>query len=598
MSKIEVGGAPLPPPTAGPRRSGAGRLLLGDRRTYLLVLTALLLPLLVAAVRALLDDSIAPSGDVALIELRTRDVGSQTPLVGSYQRFGFNQPGPLLFYVLAVPYRLFGARFAGLEVGTLALGAASLAGVAWVSIRRGGPVLLLWVGLLAAVLVHGVGPAWVGNPWEPHGLLLPCAALILLAYDAAAGRLWTLPLVGAMASLIGQAYATLLPFALALGGWALVGALAATVRRPEVRPVALRALGATVLLTGALWAPAVIEQLTREPGNLTAMTEALDRPEPALGIADGARLVAIQLGVPAPWLGWATPLDGFGLTVDPGGAHTVPLGALALVIALVVAAVRRLPSGLLAATAALAVVVAALSLSRLFGPVFIWIPQWTRVLGFACWASVGWVLAEALPAELRARFRPLLVAVLLVATLGVSLVNVVDAATHERVDDPITQVVTRLTRQAAPAIAALEEPVLVTTTAEPPVVFGGAVGLESLVLAVERSGVETVVAVEMRYHFGPERAHPERATAELRLALEASPVPPGFRVVGRADPLTPEQREERTRLLESIGLDEGAALQDVQSVLDRDPSIRPVFEQVEAFADFPPFVLLLADGRR
>src|SRR5437868_1919006 len=50
-----------------------------------------------------------PAGDWSVLELRTRDVGStSTPLVGPYSRFGWNHPGPLMFWLLAVPYRLFG----------------------------------------------------------------------------------------------------------------------------------------------------------------------------------------------------------------------------------------------------------------------------------------------------------------------------------------------------------------------------------------------------------------------------------------------------------------------------------------------------------
>ncbi|MDQ3384768.1 MAG: hypothetical protein M3503_01960, partial [Actinomycetota bacterium] len=227
-----VGSAGAPPAPGAAAGADVARQQGRDRWRLVVpvVLAALLLPLVVGVVRAVLDDPTAPSGDVALIELRVRDVGSKTPLLGSYGRYGFNHPGPLLFYVQALPYRLLGARFAGLEVGTLALGALAVAAIAWVTLRRGGPLLLLWAGLLVAVLVHAVGPAWLANPWEPHGLLLPCAALVVLAFDAAAGRWWTLPIVAGVASLLGQAQATLLPLAVALGAVATAGVAARVVR--------------------------------------------------------------------------------------------------------------------------------------------------------------------------------------------------------------------------------------------------------------------------------------------------------------------------------------------------------------------------------
>lgn len=592
-AELESEAAPATDATPADILTRRGRASIG-RTLNAVVLAALLLPFVIGAARALADDSIAPSGDVALIEVRTRDVGSQTPLLGSYQRFGFNQPGPLLFYLLAVPYRLFGARFAGLEVGTLALGALSVAAIAWVCHRRGGTVLLLWVGMLVAVLVHGVGPAWVANPWEPHGLLLPCAALVLLVFDAAAGRAWTLPLVAATASLLAQAYATLLPFAWLLGFAAAAGVVASAVCRPRERPIARRAVVATVVLTAVLWTPTAVEQLTGEPGNLTAMARELDQSGSTLGLVDGARLIAIQLGHRGPWMGWPTPLEDLSPIVDPSAAPVVPIGAVALAGACLVALRLRLTAGWLAAAAAAAALAGAVGLSRLLGPPFVWIPQWTRALGFVCWAAVGWVAVAAAPASLRDRFRAPITGVLLVATIGLSLLNATEAATAERLDEPLAGAVKALVDDAGATIAALDEPVLISSTAAPSIVFGShSEGLESLVLALERDGVKTVVDARLANRFGPERARPERARSELRLALEGDPVPAGARLVATADPLSAGERTERTRLLESIGLGAEASIADIVGSVARDPSVRPVADRLTRFSDLPPFVLLL-----
>src|SRR5262245_57976259 len=43
-----------------------------------------------------------PIGDLALIDLRVRDVWSRDiPLTGAYSRFGWNHPGPLLSWLMA-----------------------------------------------------------------------------------------------------------------------------------------------------------------------------------------------------------------------------------------------------------------------------------------------------------------------------------------------------------------------------------------------------------------------------------------------------------------------------------------------------------------
>ncbi len=147
-----------------------------------------LLPLLVLAVRVLAHAWGNPGGDLALIELRVRDVGSHTPLLGSYGRYGFNQPGPLWFYALALPYRVFGSNYAGLQLGVLIVNAAAVVTVLVIARRRGGTVPVLLAAALLAVLLHGLGGGWLADPWEPHGLTLPCVALVFLAGECGTRR--------------------------------------------------------------------------------------------------------------------------------------------------------------------------------------------------------------------------------------------------------------------------------------------------------------------------------------------------------------------------------------------------------------------------
>src|SRR5262245_461934 len=99
-----------------------------------------------------------PAMDWALIELRVRDVGtSQTPLLGPFSRFGWNHPGPLLYVLLAVPYRLLGASSSGLLVGAVVLNAGSVAGCLLVARRRGGFWLVAGVAVLLGILLHALG---------------------------------------------------------------------------------------------------------------------------------------------------------------------------------------------------------------------------------------------------------------------------------------------------------------------------------------------------------------------------------------------------------------------------------------------------------
>ena len=180
------------------------RSLLSDARVLLwAVVVVSLVPLVISAVRVLFAHRFAFHEDDALIELRVRDVGAHTPLVGSYQRYGWNQPGPLLFYVLAVPYRVFGAQFAGLQLGALMLAGASIVGIAVIAWRRGGIGLLLWSSVLVGVLAHAI-PAHLVDPWEPRVLILPAALLFFLAFDAVSGTDWAAPIAVAVGSLLAR----------------------------------------------------------------------------------------------------------------------------------------------------------------------------------------------------------------------------------------------------------------------------------------------------------------------------------------------------------------------------------------------------------
>src|SRR5690606_24866080 len=111
----------------------------------------------------------APSTDLALMELRTLDVGGPaTPLVGPYSRFGWYHPGPLAFWVLAVPYRLLGAQPVGMLIGTAMVHAAAAAGCLALARRRGGRALTALVAPMLAPLIGGFGDRYRVYFWSPY----------------------------------------------------------------------------------------------------------------------------------------------------------------------------------------------------------------------------------------------------------------------------------------------------------------------------------------------------------------------------------------------------------------------------------------------
>ena len=457
----------------------------------------------------------------------------------------------------------------------------------------------MWAAVVLAVFLRGVGPAWLLDPWEPHVLPLVAAALFVLAYDAVAGRAAALPWIAAGGSLLAQSWATLLPLGVAMGGWAVVGLIVQAGRGDRARRDVFRSFVVTAVVVGVLWAPPGRQVLTRSRGNLSAMVDALDSPEPPLGVADGWRAVSTELGHRASWLGFPQALNGLSPTLDLDTAPVVPVALVALLAGLAACLRRRSTSDawLLGTTALLAIAASTFALSRLLGPIYVWIPQWLRVVGMTTWFAAGWCAFAGLSDDLRRRAKVVVEPVLAAVAVLLLASTVVDAVTFERADDPLGDTARRLVAAAGDDLRELDGPVLLTSSADANLALGGDdVALEVLVLSVEDLGIETAVPSSLEHQYGPERAEPRPVTAELRLARADAPTPPGFEVLAEADPLTTTQRGRRVELLASVGLPSSATDVDVVRLVAADATLRPVAEQVRSIPDLPVLRLLLRDA--
>jgi hypothetical protein len=557
------------------------------------------LPLVVGLVAVLARGEFAIHADDALIELRVRDVGSRdTPLVGSYQRFGWNQPGPLLLYVLAVPYRLLGADFAGLQAGALLLNALAIVGIAVVAYRRGGVVLVFWSLALVTVLVHAIGADRIADPWEPRTLVLPFAFLLFLAFDAAADHPWTLPLTAGVTTLIAQAQAALAPAAVALFAWALVAV--AVRNRAQLRRL-LRPALATVAVLATLWVLPVVEQFREDPGNLREMWSFFREPNETLGLGDAYSAVALQFGTDAPWLDGEVPLKTLSIDVDVDAAPLVPLGLLALLGGLAVALWRSDESAMLALTVLVVVIAAIAGFSRLVGGLWYWLLEWTGVVGLGCWLAAGWCGYRALATSVRKCIAPVGLAVLGLALLVLSGVNTAKAVSDDPDRGRVHDALVELGDKAVTHLDEVDGPVLVTSTAVVPgeALRLGHLGPEFTAVALDRAGIDVVVDKHLDNRFGPRRAQPERATAELRLVTgDPSPPPDGFRKVATVDPLTRDERAERRRLkaeLDKLGVLD--SFEAAREAIERDPKVRDLLDRYAAIGDEPPLTLLSRELR-
>lgn len=300
------------------------------------------LPALVAAV-ALLGHDWVPTSDHAVEVLRVADVGTRhTPLVGPWSRYGWDHPGPLLFWLSAPAYRALGP--VGLPVTVAAVNAASAA-LAVVAARRIGGALLAWlVAAAAAILGLAMGDD-LAHPWNPFVGVVPLLAFLLCAWGASRGD--GPLLVGAVAagSYCVQSHVGFLPV-VALAVVVVACAVARAVRlggardgdAPEPR-IAGRTLVGAAALAVVLWSGPLVQQVGGDTGNLGRLAAYVwsgsDQP---VGWEVAFEVSGRQFGVPAPWMGAAdAKASGLAETAPPWSA----LAVVAAVAAAGIVAWRR-----------------------------------------------------------------------------------------------------------------------------------------------------------------------------------------------------------------------------------------------------------------
>ncbi len=390
-----------------PTRSGVPR---PPRLAIVLALAALVaVPFLVAVV-ALHGQAWFPTGDLAQAEMRVRDVPAHLPLVGAAGRIAAgsiqgSHPGPLMFWLLAPAYRLGGGTAWALELSCALLNVGWIIAVALVARRRGGLSLVLGVLGVAALLVQGFGLSALTQPWNPYTPLVPFLLFLLLTWSVLDGDVALLPVAVVVGSYCIQCH---------VGYLAPVGALlalAAVWRRTDWR----RASFLIALLAGVVvWIPPLVQQLRESPGNLWILYRYFRySPERPIGWLRGVEVTLVQL---EPWGNWLT---GSWRTSGSG------LGGLAFVLVWALLAVltwredERLRA--LHVVGGVAVVVACIAGSRIFGTVWGYIVEWMWcITGLGVLASgwSAWLLVRRARPSVDARWARACAAIVLVGGVG------------------------------------------------------------------------------------------------------------------------------------------------------------------------------------
>ena len=512
--------------------------------------------ILVAGIRAALDGWY-PIGDNALLALRSRDVlTSHHPWLGTWTSASLsvgtpiNNPGPLQFDLLAPFAKVDPA--AGMAIGVAVLNALAVVLAAVFARRIGGSRFTALTMVAAGGVAWSMGSELLFDPWQPHSLLLPFLALLVLTVAVGAGDLTALPWAVGVGSLIVQthlSYAVLVPGILFAGlAWAVVrlGRRTPPIERQALRRRWGRSIGVAFLVGLLCWAQPLCEQVGRE-GNLVTVATNAGGGEEAVGLRSGTRIAGSVIGDPT---GWLRPSFEDRFLPDPDGAEVVAHGApLADVRALGTALLSLVAIGaLLVGSAwlarrrgdrtgvAVAVVTgaaivlalgttASLPVSEAFGVA----PHQLRFLWPIAAVSALLPLAVLLP-----RHRAVtVVTAALAVVLAVATVPAMNARAGPSADVAAQPVVAEVVEQVEAWAQDNPDRVLYfdgrsVPFAEP---FSG-----PLLLELARLGIAFEVDDDFSYQVGPRRRGPDAATDQVRIETGVgADVPPGAERIAVAE---------------------------------------------------------------
>ncbi len=254
-------------------------------------------------------------GDNALLELRGFDVlRSNHPWLGTWTSASLssgvdmNNPGPLLFDVMALPIRLFGGP-AGVAVGIATLNIVVVWLVGWVTYRVGGATASLTALAVTAGLVWTLGSELVYDPWQPNVLILTFWLVMCLVWATAADDVALFPLLFGFATFALQThlvFAYLIPVLLV---FAVACALVRRWRRgPERFADLRRPTYISLIVLAVLWAQPLWEQFFGDgQGNLSRLLQtatgggASGAETTTTGVALAVRQMGAVLALPPFW---------------------------------------------------------------------------------------------------------------------------------------------------------------------------------------------------------------------------------------------------------------------------------------------------------
>jgi hypothetical protein len=499
----------------------------------LTVTTGLLaaVPVMVALVQVVADRWTAISDD-GLIATRAYDVLSRnSPLLGPWSS-GYSDitghptfhPGPLLFWLLAVPAHL---PWPELMVITVAVvNVAAVLGVVALAGRRGGVVFMFATAVAVLLMLSSLPADAYADIWNPSAPILPFTLLIFLAWSLAVGEHRLLPLAVLVASFVAQCHLSyLLPaiLCMAVGIAGLAWARRRAPRTESMRPWVI----AAVVVALVCWSFPLVDQLTNRPGNMVLIVRASTADSHKLGLHDGWHALAHGVGIVPWWLrapqgGLERPIDiGRGTTLVQNGSTVLVLAAL---VALGLLGWRRGRRDVVAATVLALATSAAIALVTASTPAnsigtLSYSLRWAQPAGMFAWLALGWSALSLVRLPSLAP-SPAIAAPALAALLVVAIVVAASGELRGEPYRPMRTIADHL--DAVPST----RPVRVINSVAPDPPGGGfvALGIDSGVVYELRRAGRAIDAPLLSDYLGP--AYGGHGADEQTLRLDVGTRPP------------------------------------------------------------------------
>ncbi len=483
-----------------------------------------------------------PPSDYSLEMLKIRDVfGRHTPLTGVQSRFGWDHPGPLMFWVLAPFYRAFGNT--GVLFGTgIVNGLAVVASVA-LARRRGGVMLAALVTLVLLVLCWALGPNLLVDPWNPWIAVLPFFTFVLVAWSVAERDLAMLPWAVAVGSFVVQTHVGYAPLVLGAGAVAAVLALTPKGHAERAHADVVKWLIVAAAVAVALWLAPLFQQLFGHPRNLSAIVHYFRHPtEKAVGLRFGFGLMGTELRPIGPWI-TAKDTGPFGFATDSSTSSALLLLAAVLGAGAYAWARGNARAGRFALSMFGLAWIGVVAGGRVTGVPWNYLVRWWWVVAALLWCSLAWSLVWAAK-----RLDVERVAVAAVVAMSIVMAGiVVSNAARARVPaKPFSDAIGRLLPQTTAHLQRSRAYVVRSIDTDI-----GAVG-NGVYFELAARGFRVEVPADLGHAFGSWRVAKDPTLEEITVVNTDDffyrPAPGATRIA-EYDPLTPSQRG-RVQVLE------------------------------------------------